>query len=161
MVGLRGRGIPRRQVAGATDPDPAAVLPVRVHAGAFGRGAPSRDLLLSPDHAVYQEGVLVPIRCLINGTSIRQETVARVSYFHIELPEHDIILAENLPVESYLDTGDRGNFANGGRPMTLFPNFAARRWEMAGCAPLILAGPKLEEVKRRLTPRLNSRYTYY
>ncbi len=153
--------IGQRDVDCRRHPDPASVLPVRIQAWAFGRGVPSRDLLLSPDHAIYREGVLVPIRCLINGTSIRQETVAAVSYFHIELPEHDVILAENLPVESYLDTGDRASFANGGQPLKLFPEFSARRWEMAGCAPLVMSGPKLDLIKRGLTPRLNNRYTYY
>ena len=39
---------------------------------AFGGNVPHRDLLLSPDHAVAVEDVLIPIRCLINGRSIAQ-----------------------------------------------------------------------------------------
>ena len=130
--------------------DPATVCPVRVRAGAFGPGAPARDLWLSPDHAVFVDDVLIPIHCLIDGGTIRQVVVPAVTYYHVELPEHDVILAENLPVESYLDSGDRENFGNGGGAVRLFPDFTARMWEMRGCAPLIKTGPALERIKRAL-----------
>jgi T5SS/PEP-CTERM-associated repeat protein len=180
--------IGQRNVDCRQHPDPASVCPVRVLAGAFGPGLPSCDLWLSPDHAVFVEGVLIPIRCLIDGGTIRQMVVPEVTYYHVELPAHDVILAEDLPVESYLDTGDRANFSNGGGEVRLFPDFSARpnlsvrMWEMAGCAPLVMTGPVLERVRRILaraavvTPvvspvrppdmgpswtRLNNRYTYY
>ncbi len=81
---------------------PETVWPVRVHADAFGPGQPVRDLLLSPEHAVAQQGVLIPIHCLINGINITQERRGVISYWHVELTEHDLLLAENLPAESYL-----------------------------------------------------------
>ena len=130
--------------------DPATVCPVRVRAGAFGPGAPARDLWLSPDHAVFVDDLLIPIHCLINGGTIRQMVVPAVTCYHVELPEHDVILAEDLPVESYLDSGDRENFGNGGGAIRLFPDFTARMWEMRGCAPLIKTGPALERIKRAL-----------
>jgi len=34
-------------------------MPIRVARDAFRRGHPSRDLLLSPDHAVFVDGVLI------------------------------------------------------------------------------------------------------
>ena len=134
-------------------PDPTAVWPVRILAGAFGEALPIRDLYLSPDHAVFVEGVLIPVRCLVNGTSIHQEPTEAVVYYHVELPAHDVILAEGLPVESYLDTGDRGNFSNGAGPVALFPDFSARMWEMAGHAPLVLNGPKVDRVRQALSVR--------
>ena len=33
----------------------------------------------------------------------------------MELDQHAILLAEGLPAESYIDTGNRGFFANSGR----------------------------------------------
>jgi len=54
-------------------PAPRSVWPVRVRRDAFGPGLPARDLLLSPDHAVFCDGVLIPVRHLLNGTSIVQE----------------------------------------------------------------------------------------
>jgi hypothetical protein len=122
------------------------VRPVRIQAGALGEGMPRSDLLLSPDHAVFTDGMLIPIKHLINGTSIAQVSVDTVTYYHLELPNHDVLLANGLPTESYLDTGDRAGFANGGTVADQYPNFALseRReaiWEAAGCAPLRLERP--------------------
>ena len=44
------------------------------------------------------QDVLIPVRHLINGTSIASVTVSEASYFHIELATHDVLLAEGLPV---------------------------------------------------------------
>jgi len=93
---------------------PRDVWPVRVRAGAFGDAAPWRDLWLSPDHAVFVDGVLIPIKHLINDISIEQVPVCEVRYYHVELARHEVLLAEGLPCESYLDTGNRSNFSNGG-----------------------------------------------
>jgi hypothetical protein len=125
---------------------------VRVRAGAFGEGAPRRDLLLSPDHAVFCDSVLIPIKYLANGATVMQERVASAHYFHVELESHDVILAEGLSVESYLDTGNRRAFANGGTEMMLHPDFSALGWEDA-CAPLCLDGPVVTAVRRRLAER--------
>jgi collagen type I alpha len=131
-------------------PAPEKVWPVRVRAGAFGPGLPARDLILSPDHAVFLDDVLIPIRHLINGRSIVQESREQVTYHHIELPRHDLLLAEALPVESFLDTGGRASFANGGAVTTLHPDFGWLRWETEGYAPLIATGPHLAAARTRL-----------
>jgi len=84
--------------------------PVRIGAHAFGRDRPHRDLWLSPDHAVFMDGVLIPVRCLVNGASVIQQPEDSVTYWHVELDRHRVILAEGLPCESYLDTGNRDAF---------------------------------------------------
>jgi Hint domain len=137
-------------------PDPRLVWPVRIAAHAFGHGLPRRAVLLSPDHAVFIDGVLVPIKHLINGTTIVQHEVARVTYYHVELPRHDVMLAEGLPVESYLETGNRTAFENGGGVMQLHPHFApdpvrsALIWDSEGYAPLVVAPAQLAPIKDRL-----------
>ena len=124
--------------------------------GAFGENVPERDMYLSPDHAVFVDGVLIPVKLLINGTSITQVKRDRVTYYHVELPDHAVILAEGLPVESYLDTGDRANFS-GGDPIRLFPDFAARfhpntaaLWETRGAAPLVMTGSTIDNIRRKV-----------
>jgi len=46
------------------------------------------------------------MRYLLNGASVAQIESRAISYFHVELAEHSVLLAEGLPVESYLDTGN-------------------------------------------------------
>jgi hypothetical protein len=140
-------------------PRPQEVWPVRVRAGAFGVSRPARDLLLSPDHAVFvggdgiAPGVLVPIRYLINGTTIVRQRVSAIEYWHVELPQHDVILAEGLPTESYLDTGNRSAFEGGGPALQLHPDFAQHAWEAQACAPQITRGPILLAIRRHLATR--------
>ncbi len=143
----------RRTVEVAHHPRPWDVAPVRVRADAFAPGQPHRDLVLSPDHAVWVAGALIPIRYLLNGATIAREPARRVTYLHVELDTHDVLLAEGLPCESYLDTGNRGNFANGGPVARLYPDVAQRVWEAEACAPLVLRGPLVDEARRWLAVR--------
>jgi hypothetical protein len=150
--------IGRRHIDCRHHPAPRKVWPVRVAAGAFADNVPHRDLWLSPDHAVLLSGVLIPIRHLRNGRTVAQEPMDDVTYYHIELARHDVLLAEGLPAESYLDTGDRGSFENGG-VVALHPEFSARRenaariWEARGCAPLIVSGPRLDAARLLVNAR--------
>ncbi len=150
------RWLGHRRIDCRRHPRPQDVLPVRVRADAFGPGLPVRDLRLSPDHAVYvaadadAAGILIPIRYLLNGHSIVQEQVPDVTYYHLELSSHDVILAEGLACESYLDTGNRAAFANAGPAVMLHPDFARAVWSRKACAELVLDGPRVAAVKRRL-----------
>jgi hypothetical protein len=101
------RWVGRRRIDCRRHPRPHDVWPVRVRANAFAPGGPIRDLLLSPDHAIAVANMLIPVRHLINNATVKQECVDAVDYVHVELPRHDVLLAEELPVESYLDTGNR------------------------------------------------------
>lgn len=141
----RVQWIGHREIDLARHPHPDRVAPIRVQAHAFAPGQPCRDLLLSPDHAVYLPGLgggtLVPIGCLVNGATIAQEFPRRIRYFHVELPRHAVLLAEHLPAESYLDCDNRSAFANA--PVTqAHPDFAAPEqpgaqaiWAARACAP--------------------------
>jgi autotransporter passenger strand-loop-strand repeat protein len=135
--------IGHREVDCARHPNPRKVWPVRIAAGAFGPGRPHSDLFLSPDHAVYVGEVLIPIRYLINASTIAQVPMERVTYYHIELPRHDVVLAQGLPAESFLDMRDGSNYANRPGPVRLYPDYSVRMWEAFGCARLIVTGPEL------------------
>ncbi|BAU92441.1 triple helix repeat-containing collagen [Methylorubrum populi] len=130
--------------------------PVRVRAGAFGGGLPTRDLSLSPGHPVLvgadagnEGGVLVPVMCLINGTTITREPVTSVTYWHVELDGHDILLAEGLPAESYIDGGDRAFFSEASDHALHNPDFVPAGWN-ARCRPVAVDGPSVEAERQRL-----------
>jgi hypothetical protein len=94
--------------------DPVRVLPVRVKAGALGQGLPTRDLLISPDHAILIDGILVNAGALVNGVSIVRETnmPEKFSYYHVEVADHALVLAEGVAVETFVDNVDRMSFDN-------------------------------------------------
>jgi phospholipase/lecithinase/hemolysin len=145
--------IGHRSVSPASLNRPADAWPIRIAAHAFAPGLPSRDLRLSPDHAVWCDGALIPVRYLINGRTVAAQPCDRVTYFHLELARHDIVLAEGLPCESYLDTGNRADFENAGLVTRLRPEFALRTWQDRACAPLVLDGPRLAAARGALLDR--------
>ena len=136
-------------------PDPRDVWPIRVAAGAFAENRPSCDLWLSPGHNIAAEGVLMPISALQNGKTIVQHQRATVEYWHVELDKHDIIFAEDLAVESYLDTGNRAAFANGVAFIGAHPDFEPSHWSDT-CLPLVKGGVEVARVKTALLERLGS-----
>jgi hypothetical protein len=92
--------------------DPS-LRPVRITAGALGKGAPRRDLVMSPQHRVLLEDwraqlmfgeaqVLAPAKSLVNDGPIRVDHgMSEVEYFHILFDDHEIIVTEGLATESF------------------------------------------------------------
>lgn len=84
------------------------VAPIKICRSALAPNVPHRDLYLSPTHALYVDGVLISAKALVNGRSIVRCSEGegdRLDYFHVELEDHQVIIAEGAPVESVL--GDR------------------------------------------------------
>ncbi len=95
---------------------------------------------------------------LVNGMTVLPEAgLELVHYFHVELERHAVLLAEGLPVESYLDeANDRSFFSNADGPAALHPILGANgRPDVAllACAPLAMTAAESEPAWRLLADR--------
>jgi hypothetical protein len=92
---------------------PVHLRPILIRAGAFGPGRPSRDLRVSPQHRLVSSDtwndvhfgscdVLVAAKHFVNGaTVVRDDLCGSVEYVHVLLDQHEILVSNGLPSESY------------------------------------------------------------
>jgi hypothetical protein len=121
----------------------SAATPVIVRKGALGANVPCRDLRVTKAHALWVDGVLMPVEFLVNHRSILWDDRAQeVALYHIQLETHDVLIADGAPAESYRDDGNRWLFQN-----------ANSGWDLPTkppCAPVLTGGPLVDTVWRRL-----------
>ena len=117
-----------------TDPTDAAHRAVCIRAHAFEPGRPAQDLVVSPSHALWLGGVLVPAVALLDGLRVVR-VAAPARYHHIALPQHGVILAEDQPVETFCPHGEH---RYPGAPIVSAP------------MPRLEDGPGLEALRARL-----------
>ena len=132
------------------------LYPVCIKAHAFGLNKPHRDLYLTPEHTVYIDGGLIPVRMLVNGRSIViDKSRDKFQIYHVETEQHSILLSENLMTESYLNTDDKYLFDNDIVNFGLEFNEHAghKSWENDAAAPLTVSRSKVEPIWNRLDRR--------
>jgi hypothetical protein len=136
-------------------PDAHLFYLVRIATHAFGPNRPSKDLYVSSGHSICVDlcgEVLIPAGRLINGSTIEQVAMDEVSYWHVELESHDILLANTLPAESYLVMENRSFFEEAGATLDSLDEGLGRT-HADFCRPVVLDGSVLEFVLQRLTER--------
>ncbi|MEO1537099.1 MAG: Hint domain-containing protein [Pseudomonadota bacterium] len=102
-----------RNVSGARLYAMPDLRPVRIREGALGGNRPDGDLIVSPDHRMVVSGataqtlwgedeVLVAARDLIDGKRVARDLAAKsVTYHHIMLEQHHVLVANGLETESF------------------------------------------------------------
>ncbi len=130
--------------------------PVRLHAGALAENVPCRDLVVTADHGLLLDDVLVQAGALVNGTTIERvassELGEMVTYYHLETASHDVILAEGVPAETFVDNVTRRRFDNYAEYAALYGDAAASIAEMD--APRVKSARQLPQALReRLAAR--------
>ncbi|MBS7543782.1 Hint domain-containing protein [Ancylobacter oerskovii] len=133
-----------RQTVSTVFADPLRVMPVRIRAGALGDNLPVRDLFVSADHALQIDGVLVQAGALVNDAGILRHIAMpkTFTYYHVELEDQSLILAEGVPAETFVDNVARQAFDN---------------WEDAPEAPIAeLDLPRVKSA-RQLPPHTRAR----
>lgn len=89
-------------------------IPVRVKAGALGGGLPHTDLLLTAEHALVLDGLAINAGALVNGSTIvwHDSVPDTATYYHVETEDHDVVLANGAPAETFVDYATRRRFNN-------------------------------------------------
>lgn len=131
--------------------NPRKCWPIRIAAGAMGPDKPSHDLIVSPAHGIcvtVVTDVLMPASVLVNGATIDHVECAKVTYWHVELDEHDILVTNGLPTESYVDHGNRSFFSQTmGASIQLVNDHEQR------CLTYVSDGPLIEAVRMQIHAR--------
>lgn len=119
------------------------MAPIFIAAGALGN---RRDLLVSPQHRMLLSGwqvelmfgeseVFAAAKMLVNGTTIRPQPMAQVTYYHLMFDAHEIVFAEGAGAESF-HPGEEGFDALGQAACdeicALFPQIAAQGFAAYG-----------------------------
>lgn len=104
-----GKQVIHRRFAQITD-----ALPVRIPKGFCFEGYPSEDILLSPHHAVLIAGHLIEARAFltINRVAYCEDVPNTLEYYHIELDSHELIRANNMWCETYVNQVSRKQFSS-------------------------------------------------
>jgi hypothetical protein len=144
------RWLGRQTVVAAFGPDETR-RPVRIRAGAFGPGLPSADLCLTADHALEIDGLLVQAGALVDGLTVLRMTEAelgeRYTVFHVETEDHEVILAEGVPAETFIDNTGRRRFDNYAEFAALYGDEPPRIAEMD--RPRVKSARQLPQALRR------------
>ena len=90
--------------------------PVRIRTGALGNGLPHSDLTVTADHGMIIDGFVINASALVNGNTIDFVPVTELkesfTVYHIETENHDVILANGAPAETFIDAAGRASFDN-------------------------------------------------
>lgn len=134
--------------------DAIRAFPITFKKDSIANNVPHRDLTLSPGHHVYFDGKLIPAMMLVNGKTVTQDFSRPVfEYFHVELDRFDILLAEGVPAESYVDTGNRSMFQNADT-VSLSADFGPTEGRpVVDGIEVLRSGPQVEVIRKRLFKR--------
>ncbi len=142
----RVKWLGRRRYAASLIAAQRQLRPVRIAPGALGGGLPRRALEVSPEHALLIGGCLVPAGALFDA---RAEDGHDVTYIHVELAAHELLLAEGVAAESFVPLAGRMLFDNAAEYTALYPDDAAP----AAPLPRIVGGPVVARLRVALHGR--------
>jgi hypothetical protein len=92
LVTLSGRGAPLKPVATRAAAPGAAI---RLAPGALGAGIPAREMVVGAAQLLRVEGLLLPARLLVNGTTIAEQPA--LPLHRLALGQDDLLIAEGTP----------------------------------------------------------------
>lgn len=134
--------------------DDEAGYPVRIVKNAIADGVPHEDLLITAEHCLFFDGQFIPVRMLVNGSTIFYDnSIMAYTYYHIETERHSVITANGMLTESYLDTGNRHSFKQDGEFVLFSKPLSKKTWEQDSCHPLMVEREVVEPLYHQIKER--------
>lgn len=128
-----GRTILKKNASGSWHPN---VIPVRVARSAIDDQTPRRDLYLSQGHSLLIDGLLIPVKHLVNECSIAFDEGAKrsdaIEFFSVVLDTHQTVFAEGTAAETFRYDGGQIAWDNVAEYEDLY---GRERKEMPALAP--------------------------
>ncbi len=124
-----------------------AAWPVRVARSAIAPNVPNADLFVTPAHALFLDGALVPVGNLVNRVTITLDPAVEydeLEFFHIKLERHDVISAQGALVETLRNVDESAtNFAD------YYRKYGIPEADETPCAPIMSFNGGIGELKSR------------
>lgn len=135
-------------------PDDEAGWPVCIRRNALADNVPQKDMFVTAEHCLLLDGHFIPVRMLVNGSSIFYDrSLTEYDYWHFEVEPHAIVEVDGALTESYLETGNRHGFIfQAGQ----WSESISRCWEKDAAAPLGVQRAFVEPVYRTIQERFTS-----
>jgi hypothetical protein len=108
---------------------------------------PHSDLYVTPGHALFIDGLLVPAGTLINGTTIElyaADEYDELEFFQVKLETHDVIYAQGAPCETLLSVSETDRTFE-----EYCRKYGAPETQESHCAPVVCKGAR-SEIRSRL-----------
>ncbi|TNF23175.1 MAG: hypothetical protein EP318_01110 [Rhodobacteraceae bacterium] len=119
--------------------------PLRIRSGALGDGLPRRDLIVTADHGLVIDGLVINASALVNGSTIdwvpMTDLEESFTVYHVETENHEVILANGAPAETFIDYLGRQSFDN-------YPEYR----DLHGAERIIREMPRPRISAQRLVP---------
>ena len=120
-------------------------MPVRIAVGALGQDVPSRDLVVTGDHGLILDDVIVVASALVGMPGIDWMPLSDLppafDVFHLETDAHEVLLANGAPAESYAGSSTRPGDARTIPEMDLPRLGSARLLPLAPGAMRLVSAP--------------------
>lgn len=142
-------------VVNRTLPEDEANYPIRVLKNAITDNVPSKDLLITPEHCILIDNQFIPVRMLVNNSTIFYDhSITEYTYYHIETEIHSVIMADGILTESYLDTGNRASFKSNGNIVSIISIVNKKKqWNLNSAAPLVTTRNIIELIFYKILAR--------
>ncbi len=113
--------------------------PILIRCDALGKGSPSQDLIVSPQHHILfksrlcielfgTEEVLAPAKGLTGLPGVRVMAGKKsAEYYHVMTPKHEILIAHNVETESFYPGATAVSMLDVGQRASLFSVVPALR----------------------------------